>query len=94
MITADSDFSTPRPHWATTTDVASVNFCSHVRDFSVGDVTLEIRQEDEPAHANRLRAPPWVPYQRGVPPRPKTILKARHHGESKSGRVIQVPYSR
>lgn len=47
MLNDQLDFITPRPHWATATDLASEDFCAHSWDFSVGDVTLEIRQEDE-----------------------------------------------
>ena len=46
MINNQLDFVTPRPVWADATDVAGDDVCAHIRDFSIGDVTLEIRRED------------------------------------------------
>ena len=61
MNTTEVDFVTPRPHWATATETtASVNLCAHSRDFSVGDVSLEIRQEDELVDGRTVYGTPKV----------------------------------
>ncbi len=58
MITNELNFATERPSWATTTDAASGDACAHVRDYSFGDVTLEIRQQDHMADLQTVHGQP------------------------------------